>query len=196
MKGYKHLRAEERIPVGSFGECECPICHSYRDKGLSPHAVAENSGRSHGTVVGLLRAHGTPTRNQSEAQVLRCAQGRGTKSGAAHHQWRGGRWIGREGYVMVRGSGPYIPRGCNYDLEHRRVWENTHGESLPDGHVVHHLNGIRADNRPENLEAMPKLGHNRVFRAKARRIRELEQALLSARMPQPLRFISFYGEAG
>lgn len=41
--------------------------------------------------------------------------------------------------------------GGQHWLEHRYVWSQAHG-SIPDGALVHHVNGDRGDNRLENLE--------------------------------------------
>ena len=35
--------------------------------------------------------------------------------------------------------------------EHRYVWTQAHGE-IPKGMVIHHINGIKTDNRLENLK--------------------------------------------
>ena len=49
------------------------------------------------------------------------------------------------GYVMIRVEGVLI-------AEHRVVMERKLGRPLRRGESVHHVNGLRGDNRPENLE--------------------------------------------
>jgi hypothetical protein len=56
------------------------------------------------------------------------------------------RFVERTGYVTNVG-----PDGKR-DYEHRLVMQATLGRSLEQGESVHHKNGNREDNRPENLE--------------------------------------------
>lgn len=47
-------------------------------------------------------------------------------------------------------------------LMHRYVWEKEKG-SIPDNYDIHHLNGIKSDNRIENLECLSKSEHTKKY---------------------------------
>jgi len=68
--------------------------------------------------------------------------------------------------------------------EHILVWEKANGMPLPDGHVIHHLNGIKHDNRPQNLIALPTSQHHYAlyFQSLKKRIRDLEAELSQQRL--------------
>jgi hypothetical protein len=73
---------------------------------------------------------------------------------ALNGRWKGGRILDRDGYVRVKSPGhPYAAQG-NYVFEHRLVMEKTLGRFLERCEIVHHINGVKNDNRPENLEVM------------------------------------------
>lgn len=64
----------------------------------------------------------------------------------------------KDGYVLI--YMPEHPRAVkNRVFEHIVVWEKEHNMTIPDGYVVHHINGIKNDNRIENLLMMSVSEH-------------------------------------
>lgn len=66
-------------------------------------------------------------------------------------RWRGGRVIDQDGYVLIKCPDHPARDRHNYVREHRLVMEQTLGRYLQPQEVVHHKNGDKQDNRPENL---------------------------------------------
>lgn len=62
----------------------------------------------------------------------------------------------KAGYVMVRTPGHPRAKRSPYVFEHILVAEAMLGRYLEPGESVHHRNGVRDDNRPENLELWTK----------------------------------------
>ena len=81
--------------------------------------------------------------------------------GAKSPAWKGGRYVTGCGYVHIKcPTHPYAnPRG--YIYEHRLVMEAHLGRILLPTEVVHHVNGIKTDNRIENLMLLSNQGEHR-----------------------------------
>lgn len=82
--------------------------------------------------------------------------------GKNNHKWKGGKKMSRYGYVYV-----WLPecerRVFRYILEHRLVMEKHIGRKLLASEVVHHINGIRTDNRIENLVLFKNKSEHRKY---------------------------------
>jgi hypothetical protein len=64
------------------------------------------------------------------------------------------------GYVRVWEPGHPLAAKDGYVLEHRKVVYDA-GIEIPAGAQVHHRNGVRDDNRLENLEVKGESAHHR-----------------------------------
>lgn len=91
----------------------------------------------------------------------------GPRAGEGHPEWKGGRIADRHGYVFLfspdhpecqrvnrmreaKANGGYY-RKEKYIQEHRLVMEKHIGRYLLPHEVVHHINGVKHDNRLSNL---------------------------------------------
>lgn len=69
--------------------------------------------------------------------------------------WKDGKRTDRNGYIYILvGKEHPLADPYGYALEHRVVAEEKIGRRLKELEVVHHINGNKHDNRPENLEVV------------------------------------------
>ena len=69
--------------------------------------------------------------------------------------------------------------------EHRAVVEELLGITLEEDQVVHHLNGDKTDNRPENLQVMDRREHARLHASAMPQTPEKQQKVSNARKGKP-----------
>jgi len=74
--------------------------------------------------------------------------------GALNPGWKGGKSKNSKGYILIRA--PEHPRASpnGYVFEHIVVLEKKIGRPLQPTECSHHINGVKTDNRPENLEVV------------------------------------------
>ncbi len=82
--------------------------------------------------------------------------------GSNHPNWKGGRRRNQEGYISIYSPSHPCKGPLQQVYEHRLVMEKNIGRYLGSEEVVHHKNGIKDDNRIENLELVSISAHRRI----------------------------------
>ncbi len=88
-------------------------------------------------------------------------------------KWKGGKWLWKTGYIMVTKPDGH-PDKRRYIAEHRLIIEKQIGRYLKPSEFVHHLNGLKTDNRKENLALCTRQNHFDFIKRLQERIRQLE----------------------
>lgn len=107
----------------------------------------------------VLLRHGGPT----ALRCLPCARRGQSPKGFKSPNWKGGRYENSRGYIYIRLSPddffyPMVNRnGCV--MEHRLVMAKHLDRRLMKNEIVHHLNGIKNDNRLGNLLLLSPSNH-------------------------------------
>lgn len=63
--------------------------------------------------------------------------------------------LDKKGYYVITSR----KEGNHHKRLHRLIWEEINGK-IPNGYVIHHINGISTDNNPNNLQIMSKKEHD------------------------------------
>lgn len=136
----------------------------YHKQGLDSNQVGDKLGATGSAVRIAMYKLGIPTRTLSQAT-----------SGERHYAWKGGIHKDSSGYVEVYMPQHHRAGKRGYVRQHILVWEQANGRELANDEIVHHLNGTKDDNRPENLIVLKKKTHDRFIPILQVRIRELER---------------------
>ena len=172
-----------KIPINPKRKFKIPedkLRELYVDKCLSLNKIAKIFKTEHRTVMYRLKDMGIPIKTRKE---IAC-------KGKTHWNWKGGKIKDRRtGYIAIRLStdDPYYSMAKNswdYVPEHRLVMARYLGRCLTEDEIVHHLNGVKDDNRIKNLGIVTRHNHSHHTFQKLLQthIRELEAELAQQKL--------------
>ncbi len=103
-------------------------------------------------------------RKQSEEHIKKVIEAKkGKYLGEKAPSWKGGEYKNWGGYILVlRHDHPYSDKR-HYIMKHRLIMEEHLDRYLTKDEVVHHTNGIKDDNRIENLQLFESHSEHRKF---------------------------------
>ena len=120
--------------------------------------------------IKIFRARGVSNKTKKLMSITRIKNG--TAKGKSNPAWIGGKIINPAGYVMIRIKNKYY-------LEHRIKMEKKLGRKLKSYEIIHHINGIKTDNRIINLAIVSRKNHEHCTFIKIlqKRIKDLEKRI-------------------
>jgi hypothetical protein len=130
------------------------VGHKSYDGFKGKHFSEESRRKIALTKIGSLN----PAKRQSVRKKL--SRNHADVTGSNNPRWKGGQ---REEHGYIAKYCPDHPNCVHgrYVREHRLIMEGKLGRYLERGEVVHHKNGNKKDNRPENLELLPSESEHR-----------------------------------
>jgi len=67
----------------------------------------------------------------------------------------------QDGYILIKvGKDHHLAHADGYAFEHRVIAEKNLKRRLEKNETVHHINGIKDDNRPSNIKVCPSRAHH------------------------------------
>lgn len=120
-------------------KCCSRLCAQKYASSFVKHIVTEATKKK------MIKAWKNESRRKKASKIF--SEYQTGKTASKSHNWVNG-YSSKDGYRLVY-AGPTTPK---YIREHILVMEQSLGRALIKGEVVHHKNGIRDDNRLENLQ--------------------------------------------
>ncbi len=115
------------------------LIDQYWNQGKFKREIAEEINKTIGTVQYYMNKFGIKSRTKSES-----------KKGEKNYNWKGGRRMKSSYIYILKPEHPFCGKD-GYIAEHRLIMEEKLVRYLTKEEKIHHINGIKNDNRIENL---------------------------------------------
>ena len=134
----------------------------YWVNGLSGMEIATKLNCGWNAVYKAFKKYNIKLRPKGIAMKLMCEK-TGHNKYVRNPAWKGGRTKHTSGYIRIilMPDDPYYSMAgkAGYCLEHRHIMAQHQGRTLDKNEPVHHINGIKDDNRIENLKLVSTKEH-------------------------------------
>lgn len=118
---------------------DIPNLRKWIEEGLNLNQMGKLLGSKRQTIHAFLKKHSIPYQKQRRV-------------GPVNGRWKGGRIIDHDGYVLIKKHDHPYKNRHSYVREHRLVMEQVLGRYLEPNEVIHHKDGNKQNNHPDNLE--------------------------------------------
>lgn len=123
----------------TFSDSDIALIRKQAAKGIRVVDIAKQLNRSPKGIYCLMSRLGIPRQSRNKFP-----------KGDLNPSWNGGRYIDKNGYVMIH-CPDHPNASCGYVREHRLIVEKHLDRFLASSEVVHHVDGDKQNNRISNL---------------------------------------------
>jgi len=163
----------------------------YLDEKIGGLRIAKMFGSTPSTIYAIMKKNGIPIRTRDEAAIVRFGRIRVRQKVPNGYIYISIGSLSESERILFK---PMIDRKKHWAIEeHRLVMARMLNRPIRKDEVVHHLNGIKDDNRFENLILLNNSKHRNYIPALNKRIRELEKRIEQLESDKQL-YLSLVGD--